>query len=279
MRTGIIDTGGGLRGIFGAGVFDRLLSENIIINDLYGVSAGAANAITYVARQKDRTILFYKDYAKRPEYMSFSNLIKTGSFIGLSYIYETLSDSDGENPLNYENIAAFTGNFTTVVTDAETGKAVYFDKSAYSQDNYRALMASSCLPAICRPVEIDGRKYFDGGVADPIPLEKAFSDGCDRLILILTRPKNDFHKPSLDRKAALIIKKHYPATAKALYDRHLSYNEGLKKALELEKEGKILIIAPDNIKGLGTLTKDDGKLTALYNEGYKKAEKIVSFIK
>lgn len=279
MRTGIIDIGGGLRGIFGAGVFDRLLSDNIIIDDLYGVSAGAANAITYAARQKDRTILFYKDYAKRPEYMSFNTLIKTGSFLGLSYIYETLSNSDGENPLNYENIAAFTGNFTTVVTDALTGKAVYFDKSAYSQDNYSALMASSCLPAVCKPVEIDGIKYFDGGASDPIPIEKAFSDGCDRLVLILTRPKNEFHNPSLDRKAALLIKNRYPGTARALYNRHNVYNESLKKALELEKEGKILIIAPDSIKGLGTLTKDDKKLTALYNEGFEKAGIIADFIK
>ena len=157
MRTGIIDIGGGLRGIFGAGVFDRLLAEKIEINDVYGVSAGAANAITYIGGQIYRTIRFYKDYAKRPEYMSFNNLIKTGSFIGLSYIYETLSNSDGEDPLNYDGIEAFKGRFTTVVTDALTGEAVYFDKSAYSRDNYKALMASSCLPAICKPVEIDGR--------------------------------------------------------------------------------------------------------------------------
>lgn len=277
MRTGIIDTGGGLRGIFGAGVFDRLLSENIIINDIYGVSAGAANAITYIGGQKGRTLRFYKDYAKRPEYMSLMNLIKTGSFVGLSYIYETLSNSDGEDPLNYAEIARFEGNFTTVVTDAATGNAVYFDKSAYSRDNYRALMASSCLPAVCRAVEIDGKEYFDGGVSDPIPVQKAFSDGCDRLILILTRPKDEFHNPSLDQKAARLIKKHYPETTKALNERYNVYNKSLQAALELEKEGKILIIAPDSIKGLGTLTKDDKKLTALYNEGFGKAEKIIGF--
>ncbi len=278
MRTGIIDIGGGLRGIFGAGVFDRLLAEKIEINDVYGVSAGAANAITYIGGQMYRTVRFYKDYAKRPEYMSFGNLIKTGSVLGLSYIYETLSNSDGEDPLNYKGIEAFGGSFTTVVTDAMTGRAVYFDKAAYSQDNYRALMASCCLPAICRPVEIDGRKYYDGGAADPIPIDKAFSDGCDRLVLVLTRPKNEFHDPSLDRKAAFLIKKHYPEAARALYNRHNVYNESLKKALELEREGRILIIAPDSIKGLGTLTRDEEKLTALYNEGFAKAGAITDFI-
>ena len=279
MRTGIIDIGGGLRGIFGAGVFDRLLSENIILNDIYGVSAGAANAITYIGKQKGRTLRFYKDYAKRPEYMSIMNLMKTGSFLGLSYIYETLSNSDGEDPLNYDGLASFQGSFTTVVTDAATGKAVYFDKSAYSRNNYKALMASSCLPVVCKPVEIDGKEYFDGGASDPVPVEKAFLDGCEKLILILTRPKNDLHNPSLDRKAALLIKNKHPETAKALYDRHIAYNESLKAALQYEKEGRLLIIAPDSIKGLGTLTRDNEKLSALYNEGYSKAEAIIDFIK
>ena len=278
MRTGIIDIGGGLRGIFGAGVFDRLLAENIIFDDVYGVSAGAANAITYIAGQKDRTIRFYTEYATRPEYMSLTNLIKTGSVLGLSYIYEELSNSCGEDPLNYKGIEEFKGNFTTVVTDAHTGKAVYFDKSAYRQDNYRALMASCCLPAICKPVEIDGRKYFDGGAADPIPIERAFSDGCDRLILILTRPENEFHNPSIDRKAAFLLKNSYPETARALYNRYKVYNDNLQAALRYRDEGRILIIAPDSVKGLGTLTRDTGKLTALYNEGYKKAEKIIHFI-
>ncbi len=276
--TGIIDIGGGLRGIFGAGVFDRLLDENIHLSDVYGVSAGAANAVTYIGGQKGRTLLFYRDYAQRREYMSFGNLLKTGSYISLQYIYATLSNSDGEYPLDFDVYSSFNGNFTTVATDALTGQALYFGKDAYKKDDYTVLMASSCLPVICSPVKMNGRLCYDGGVADPIPLKKAFDDGCEKVILILTRPKNEFHNPSLDNKAAFLIKNKYPEISKALYNRFNVYNESLKLALEYEKQGKVLIIAPESSKGMGTLTKDKEKLMVLYNEGYEKASEIINFI-
>ena len=246
--TGIIDIGGGLRGIFGAGVFDRLLDEKISFDSVYGVSAGAANAATFIGGQNGRTLRFYEDYASRAKYMGFGNLLKTGSYVGLSYIYETLSNSDGEDPLNYKGIEDFKGSFTTVATDALTGEAVYFGKDAYRQDDYRVLMASSCLPVVCRPVEINGREYFDGGASDPIPVEKAISDGCDKLVLILTRPRDELHTPSIDSKAARLLKDKYPETAKKLFNRYNTYNESIEKAKALEKEGRLLIIAPDTIK-------------------------------
>lgn len=279
MMTGIIDTGGGLRGIFGAGALDRLIDDNIHFPYLLGVSAGAANLATYLAKQKERTLRFYRDYASRPQYMGAGSLIKNGSFIDLSYIYETLSNSDGEDPLDYERLEASDGIFLTVATDAVTGKPVYFPKSAYKQDDYSVLKASCCLPAICRPVIINGTPCYDGGVSDPIPIEKAFSDGCEKVVLILTRPKTEFHNPSIDKKAAALIKNKYPECAKILNRRYEIYNSSLKKALDYEKEGKAFIIFPKSSKGLGTLTKDKEKLTALYNEGYKKASQIKDFLK
>jgi predicted patatin/cPLA2 family phospholipase len=276
--TGIIDTGGGLRGIFGSGALDRLLDCGISFSYLLGVSAGAANLATYLAGQRGRTLRFYRDYSSRPQYMGAGSLIKNGSFVDLSYIYETLSNSDGEDPLDYEKMKNADGIFLTVATNALTGNAVYFPKSAYKPNNYSALKASCCLPAICKPVIIDGTPYYDGGVADPIPIAKAFSDGCDRVVLILTRPKTALHNPSVDKKAAALIKNSFPETAKILNCRYELYNQSLKKALDYEKEGKVLIISPDSSKGIGTLTKDKNKLMRLYNEGYEKADKIKNFI-
>lgn len=276
--TGIIDTGGGLRGIFGSGALDRLIDENISFPYLIGVSAGAANLATYLAGQKERTRRFYIDYAFRPQYMGVRALINNGAFLDLSYIYETLSNSDGEDPLDYEALERSEAEFLTVATNALTGRAVYFPKSAYKPNNYSVLKASCCLPAICKPVIIDGTPYYDGGVADPIPIAKAFSDGCDRVVLILTRPKTALHNPSVDKKAAALIKNSFPETAKILNCRYKLYNQSLKKALDYEKEGKVLIISPDSSKGIGTLTKDKNKLMRLYNEGYEKADKIKNFI-
>ena len=207
--TGIIDIGGGLRGAFGTGVFDRCIEEKISFDYLLGVSAGAANIASFLGGHIGRNLLFYTEYSLRPEYMSFGNLIHNGSYLDLGYVYGVLSNSDGENPLNYEKMKAFDGTFITVATDALTGKAIYFTKDAYRPDDYTVLMASCCLPVACRPVIMDGKACFDGGVADPVPVRKALYDGCDKIILILTRPVNEVRVAGVDKKAAAILRRKY----------------------------------------------------------------------
>ena len=174
---GIIDVGGGLRDIYGAGVFDRLLDDGVHLDYCIGVSAGSANVASYMAGQRGRNHRFYIDYSKRKEYMSVSNFIRKGSYIDLEYIYGTLSNSDGEDPLDYEAIASNNGQMVVVATNVKTGNIEYFDKSHISQDNYRVLMASSAIPGACRPKMVGERLCADGGVGEPIPIERAFSDG------------------------------------------------------------------------------------------------------
>lgn len=276
--TGIIDIGGGLRGIFGTGIFDRCLDENISFDYHIGVSAGAANTASFLGGQKGRNFLFYTEYATRPEYMSLSNFFHGGSYIDLSYVYGTLSNSDGENPLDFEKLKSFTGRFITVATDATTGKPIYFEKDAYKKDDYSVLMASSCLPVVCKPVIFNGIPCVDGGASDPVPVKKALDDGCDKIILILSRPKNDVKNDSVDRKAAALLKNRYPLLSASLTDCYRRYNQNVAIARKLEREGKALILSPDGLNGLKTLTKDLDKLTGLYHCGYEKAEQILSFI-
>lgn len=276
---GIIDIGGGTRGAFGTGVFDRLTDEGIMLPYTMGVSAGAANIVSYLSSQRGRNLPFYTEYSIRPEYMGFKNLLNKGSYVDLSYIYGVLSNEGGERPLDYEKMSEYEGRFITVATDAITGKPLYFEKDIYKKNDYTALMASSCLPAVCKPVTLDGIPCFDGGVSDPIPIRKAFLDGCSKVVLIITRPKDEFHSPGVDNKAAFLVKKKYPAIAAALRCRYQMYNSSLTIAKEYEKQGKVLIIAPDSCEGLSTLTRDKEKLTNLYNHGYEKAEKIIEFIK
>lgn len=276
--TGIIDIGGGLRGIFGAGVFDRCLDENISFSYHIGVSAGAANTASFLGGQKSRNFLFYTEYASRPEYMGFGNLIHNGSYLNLSYVYGTLSNSDGENPLDFEKMQGYDGRFLTVATNVLTGEPVYFEKDAYKKDDYSVLMASSCLPVVCKPVIINDIPCVDGGASDPVPVQKALEDGCDKIILILSRPTNDVKNDSVDRKAAAILKNRYPLLSQSLSECYKRYNHSVAIARLLERQGKALILAPDDISGLKTLTKDVEKLTELYNCGYKKAEQIISFI-
>ena len=208
--TGIIDVGGGFRAIFGAGVEDRCLEEDVGFDHCYGISAGSANLASYLARQQGRAHTFYTQYAFRKEYASMENYITKRNFCDLDYVYGTLSNSDGENPLDY---AAFSDNpatFTVVAANGEDGSSRYFDKSDMRQDDYTILKASSAVPVACQPVVIDDVPYFDGGIADPIPVQRAIDDGCDRIVVVLTRPVDVAREQQRDVAPARILNPPQP---------------------------------------------------------------------
>lgn len=275
---GVIDVGGGLRGAYGAGVFDKCLELGINFDYCIGVSAGSANIATFLGKQSHRTIRFYTQYSLRPEYMSFDNLRKKGSYVDLDYVYSVLSNDDGEDPLDFDTLSEFEGIYKIVVTDAKTGEAVYLDKKDLEKNDYTPLKASCCLPVACKPIHFKGVDCFDGGIADPVPVRKAFLDGCDKVVLILTRPADGIKKGNSDTKAATLLNFQYPEAAKRLADRYIRYNTGVSLAKEYEKRGKALILAPQDISGLKTLTKDVSKIENLYQQGFADAQKILSFI-
>lgn len=274
----VIDAGGGLRGIYTAGVFDRCLDDNVYFDLCIGVSAGSANLSTFIAKQKLRTYRFYHDYSQRKEYMSFENFLRKGSYLDLDYIYAVLTNSDGEDPIDYPEIAKYEGDFLIAATEAETGKAHFFTKDDLSQDNYKVFCASSAIPFVCKPVEINGIKYMDGGVAVPVPLEKALEMGADKIVFALSKPKDYRRSSSRNDIIAKLIRRKYPEAAKVLLGSNAEYDRLVDKAIELEKEGRVLIVSPDETCGVDTLTKDKEKLHALYEKGYRDAAKIRSFL-
>ena len=276
---GIIDVGGGLRGIYGAGVLDYCIDYGINFDYHIGVSAGSANLASFIAGQKGRNISFYCEYPSRIEDMSLYNFMKSGSYINLDYIYGELSNTDGENPLDYSTMKAAKKPFIIVAMNALTGGVKYFTmKDDMQQDEYDPLKASSCVPVVNKPYVIDKIPYYDGGMVDPIPLKKAFEDGCDKLVVILTRPKNYYRNSKKDRMFSRLIEHEYPQAAKTMRHRAEIYNTQLDLAKHYEAEGKVLIISPDDIGNLGTLTKDQKTLESLYEKGYKDAEAIKKFL-
>lgn len=279
MKIGCVDVGGGVRDIYGAGVFDYMLDEGISVDYCIGVSAGSANCASFVAGQRGRNKKFYLDYLSRKEAISFKNYLKLGSFVDLNYVYGVLCKTDGENPLDYPAIIENKTELSVVATDAHTGKAVYFDKhSDMAQDDYKILMASSCFPVFCKPVDVGGKRYYDGGISDPIPFKKAFENGCDKVIIILTKPLDSPSSQKRNERGANVLKRRYPNFADAMNKAAGIYAKQLKEALQLQESGKALILAPDDIMGLGTFTRDVNKLPALYEKGYTGAAKIKSFL-
>ena len=168
--------------------------------------------------------------------------------------------------------------FLTVVTDALTGKPQYIPKQELIRDSYIPFMASSAIPGICRPVMLEGTPCYDGALGDPVPVEKAFQMGCDKVVLILTLPKDTVREPGKDAKLTRRIRKEFPEAAKALTNRANKYNEGVALARKYAEEGKLLIIAPEDTCGVHTLCRDSYKMKLLYGKGYTDAEKIIPFL-
>ncbi|KFI94333.1 patatin [Bifidobacterium stellenboschense] len=271
----MIDVGGGFRAIFGCGVMDYMLEEGIDVDMCYGVSAGAANMTSFIARQHGRNHTFYTKFAFRKEYASAESFFKNHNFANLDYIYGTLSNHDGEYPVDFDAFEANPTGFTVIACNAEDGSTKYFDKSRIRFDDFDAVKASSAVPVACEPYVVDGVPYYDGGIADPVPVQKALDDGYDRVILILSRLRDEVRQQRKDLAPARILERTYPAAAERLRMRYKTYNDEIELAKRYEAEGRVLILAPEDLYGLNTLRKSFEGLEMMYRKGYAAAEASV----
>ncbi len=278
MKIGVVDVGGGLRGIYAVGVLDYCMDQGIRFDVGIGVSAGSANLASYAAGQRGRNYQFYTEFAFRKKYMSLGNFITKKTYVDMDYVYGTLSNSDGENPLDYPALRDDPMEFYVVATDALTGEPKYFDKGDIRQDDYSIMKASSAIPFVCKPYEVQGALYYDGALGDPVPVEKAFRLGCDRVVVILTKPESVLRNSKRDEKLAAGIRKRYPAAAEKLCKRAQRYNESVALSQEYARQGKVLIIAPDDTCGVDTLKKDKRSLQRLYDKGYSDGKKISDYL-
>ena len=281
MSTCLIDVGGGLRGVYGAGVMDRCMDMGIVFDGVIGVSAGAANLTSYLSGQRGRCYRFYFTYSFRPDYMGIGNLLRKGTFFDLDYVYGDLPRSDGENPLDHAAMQAHPAcrNFLIVATEADTGKVKYFTGDDLTFDNFEPIKASCAIPCINKPIEINGVRYFDGALADPVPVRKAVELGYDKIVLILTRPIDRLRSSDKDRLLAQLLKKDYPMAAHRLNLRAKRYNESVAYARQLEAEGRVLILAPDDITGVDTTKRSKEALMRLYGKGFHDAGRVEKFLK
>ena len=275
---GVVDVGGGERDIYGAGVLDFCMERGIDFDYCVGVSAGAANLSSYLAGQVGRNFAFYTTYSFRPQYMGWGLVAKTGEYADLDYIYGTLSNSDGEYPLDYPAMVASGKQFIIVATGADNGRPVYFTLDDMAQDDYAPVKASSALPVVNKPYPVHGYPCYDGGLSDPIPVKKALDAGCEKVVVILTRPRDGYRSPDADMNFVRILWPKYPRIAMALANRAGLYNFQLDLAKKYEREGKVLIVAPDDISGMGTLTKDIDAIEGLYAKGLRDAFAIEDFL-
>lgn len=279
MKTGLVLEGGGKRGIYAAGVLDVLLENNIWADGLIGTSAGAVNGCSYVSNQYERNLRYNIRFAKEKRYMSIYSLITTGNVVGTDFAYNILP-----NKLEVFDYDAFEKSpvaYYVTCSNVETGKAEYIQCKSLRGKNMDYLRASASLPYVSQIVEIDGKKYLDGGICDSIPLKAFQNMGYEKNLVVLTRPKGYIKKPENNLLANLYYRK-YPAFVTALRNRYAVYNRTLKYIEQQENQGNILVLRPSESIRVGRMEQDPERLKQMYELGKNDAgqmlDEIASFL-
>lgn len=260
--------GGGMRGLFTAGALDALMDHRIYIDRCYGVSAGACNMISYYSGQRGRSRRVNVDYAGDKRYMSWDNFFKTGSLFSEEMMYHTIPET--LLPFDYDAYQKANPEAYAVATSMLSGRPVYLRVPADLRKDYKPILASMSLPLISTPVKINGDLLLDGGLADPIPAEKALKDGCGKLLIVLTRQKGYVKSPESTLALSKIWYHDYPSLLRTMERRHTIYNAETAFVEKLEAEGKAIVIRPPHPVDVGRTEKDPRKLDALYAEGYNE---------
>lgn len=278
MKTGIVFEGGAFRTVFSCGVMDSFLDNNIMPDYIIGVSAGAAYAASYAAKQKGRDLTIIKNYSHDKRYMSLRNYLKphNKSFYGLEFAYNEIPNS--LVPYDYDEFGKFQGEFKVVVTNVLTGAPEYLPFTV-EDTRFTVLQATCALPLLFPFIYINETPYLDGGLSDSIPYDKAFEDGCDKLVVVLTRQSGYRKTTSNSTKRIARHFKKYPELANDLLLRADRYNASLDRLEELEKAGKVIVIRPTSTDGFSRLEKDLVKIQALYDDGIEKGKAYIQEIK
>lgn len=279
MKTGLIVEGGGMKCAYSAGVLDGFLDGHISFDYCIGVSAGAANSATFLAGQRERNKRFYCEHAKDPEYFGFRSFLKTGNLFGLDYIYGTLTEEGGKDPLDFDAMMKNTTEFEYPATDAKTGKPRYFTKKDLAPNDYSPIKATCALPVASKAVEIDGNFYYDGGVSDSIPIWRSLEKGCEKVVVIMSKPKDYEMEPQGHRGLYSRMLRHSPNIIKDLNHRHEVYNAQLHQVRQMEKEGKAMVYYTPKIEKMSTYSIDTTIAEMLYESGLYDAKESMDRLK
>lgn len=279
MKIGLVLEGGGMRGLFSAGVLDALLElKDLSVNGIVGVSSGALFGVNYVSKQKERAVRYNKKYADDKRYMGLHSWITTGNAVNKDFAFYELPYK--LDVFDNETFKKAKTDFYVVMTNVESGKPEYvLIEDAFAQMEY--LRATSALPFASKIIEINGKKYLDGGISDSIPIDFCESLGYDKIIAVLTRPEGTYKEDKLGFLYKLVYRK-YPNLVKSLLNMATDYEKVLAKIKDLENKGKIFVVRPPEVLKIGRLEKNRDKIQKVYdiglNTGLKELDNIVKYL-
>ncbi|MDH2998353.1 patatin family protein [Pasteurellaceae bacterium LFhippo2] len=275
MKIGLVLEGGAMRGMYTAGVLDTFLDENIVVDGIISVSAGALFGVNYLSQQKGRAIRYNKALINDDRYISFKNLIKTGNIIDKEFaFYEVPFKIDIFDNEAYKQSPI---DFYVTVTNMQTAQAEYV-KLTDPFKQMEVLRATSAMPYVSKPVEIDGKEYLDGAIADSIPLEQMQKMGYDKIIVVLTRPL-EYRKSKPLSLISKLYYRDYPNFAEAVNNRYAMYNNQVEQVIEQGNKGDIFVIRPSKDLAIKRIEKDVNKLQEMYELGISDMQQQLADLK
>lgn len=269
--------GGAFRGVYTSGVLDALMQEGINMQCTVGVSAGALNGVNYVSGQIGRSARTNLQYRHDKRYVGLGAVRNNGGLIGFDFLFEDLEEIE---PLNRTRLSDPSRRFVVVATSCLSGEPVYFETDNCS-DIFQAVRASASLPYVSKMVMVDDKPYLDGGCSCKIPYQWALDNGFEKIIVIKTREDAYRKKTAEDSNHALskTMYRNYPQFAAALARSDADYNAQCDALVQLEQEGRLLVISPSAPVEVSRMESDMEKLGQLYWLGYRDARAQMKRVK
>lgn len=271
--TALVLEGGGMRGIFTAGVLDYLMDNNLWFPYTIAVSAGASNGISYASKQRGRAKFGDIDLLKIRPYIGINHFIKGKGYIDLDYIFYEYPNE--HYPYDFETYKNSDDRIVMVTSNCITGKAEYLEEKNNEKRMIDICKASCSLPFLGPISYVDNIPMLDGGICDPLPIRKAMEEGYENIVVVLTRNKG-YRKNVRKRALPKFLYKQYPELREAMFIRSKKYNESLEYIETLEREGKITVIRPVKKIEVGRTERNSQKLADFYDEGYNLANEALS---
>lgn len=241
----LVVEGGGMRGIFAAGVLDAFLEARFDPFSIYfGVSAGACNLSSHLAGQYKRNYRIFTDQMVRPEFISTLNYIRGGHLLDLDWLWTTL---EKEDPLDIRavirNLKKKRKEFVIVATSIENGGPLYLSPDETSL--WHLLKVSSSIPVLYRNfLPVDSTRGSDGGIADPIPVAEAYRRGARRIVVIRSRVAAYVKKRGLETTLTSLCLRNHPSLKAAVRRQADIYREAVAFINAPPRDARIVHIAP-----------------------------------
>ena len=269
MKTGLILEGGAMRGLFSCGVLDVLLENGIRFDGAAGISAGAVFGCNFKSGQAGRAVRYNKKYCRDRRYCSLWSLFTTGDLYGADFCYRELPDV-----LDPFDRAAFRDDpmpFWIGATDVDTGRCRYHLCTDGGETDMAWMRASASMPMVSRPVEADGLRLLDGGIADPVPCAFMEAQGYDRNLILLTQPRGYRKEKSRALPLMKLLLRRTPRVAEAMEARAGVYNRQMDEIDAREDGGAALVLRPPEPLGISRTENDPDELERVYQLGRREA--------